>query len=64
MKNQVVEVEAATRERVTMSGQQLISKLEDQLYKTQEELKRATAEMMKATEKAAYYKNIITKIID
>lgn len=41
-----------------------INYLAESLEKSQESLKHMTAEMMRATEKATYYKSIIMKIID
>tara|TARA_R110000824_G_C14983116_1_gene654388 strand:+ start:339 stop:533 length:195 start_codon:yes stop_codon:yes gene_type:complete len=64
MKNQARETEAAMSETVPASAQKTISMLEEQLYKKDESLKHLTMEMMKAQEKATYYKQIIMKIID
>ena len=64
MKNQAREAEAAMSEAVPANEQQIINKLEEQLYKNQESLKHMTSEMMKAQEKALYYKQILMKIID
>lgn len=64
MKDQARVAEAAMIESVPASEQQIISMLEEKLCKKDESLKHLTVEMMKAQEKAAYYKQIIMKIID
>jgi len=62
--NKASEAKAAMEMSQPATEQNQLNMLEEKLYKMEESLKHMTIEMMSATDKAAYYKQIIMKIID